>query len=109
MSIFKEDPGENSVLIPTKIVRDPNLSLKEKGFLATLYAQPEDAHFAIKEISADGKACKRTVFNKLIAKGYIVPCRTRDKNGRYGRTDLILKIPDEEEIVLVRWVDDDQA
>ena len=97
MAIYKDETGQEDVMVPIEIFQDPELGLKEIGLLATLYSLPEDYNFSIKRIRSilcNGKSSIETALWNLEAKGYVVFYRHRQENGKFGRQDMILRIPD---------------
>ena len=98
MAIFKKKHYEQFIMIPAEILRDPNLSMKERGLLCTFYSFPENWHFSLegmKRILLDGISSIRSVYQNLLRKGYVEERRNRSGDGRFGGKDLFLKIPNE--------------
>ena len=79
-----------------EILRDPDLSMKERGLLCTFYSFREDWHFSLEgmtRILCDGISSIKSAFNSLLAKGYVVKKRTRTEMGRLGEVNLYLVLP----------------
>lgn len=98
MAIFKKKHYDQFVMVPAQILRDPNLSMKERGLLCTFYSLREDWHFSLEgmeRILADGISSIRNAYQNLIRKGYVKEHRNRSDDGKFGGKDLFLKIPNE--------------
>ena len=52
MSIIKDKPQNNFTMISNRILKDKELSMKDRGVLCTLYSLPDDWEFSINGISA---------------------------------------------------------
>ena len=95
MAIKKEKCEKPYSIIPGEYLRNPDLSFKERGMMATLYSLPENWVFTIEGLAAtvnDGISVTRSTFKKLGKKGYIRQHTVRGADGRFVRTDLELFI-----------------
>lgn len=74
-------------VVDNGILRDPDLSLSERGLLCTVLALPDGWDFSVKGIAAtfhDGRDSVYSVINKLIEHGYCIRERRINKNtGRF--------------------------
>ena len=98
MGIHKGRIEKPFIITPTAIARDPDLGLKERGLLTTLYGLPEDWRFSaegLAKILKDGVSSVKATLNQLEKKGYVERRRNRTKEGWYSDEELYLKLPPE--------------
>ena len=92
MSIIKDKPQNNFTMISNRILKDKELSMKDRGVLCTLYSLPDDWEFSINGISAIVSDCPdsiRASIIKLEKLGYLTRIKSRNASGNYS-TDVIL-------------------
>lgn len=80
----------NFTVISNVFLRDKNLSIKAKGFLAVVMGLPEDWEFSIKGICAilkEGKSAIYGVIDELKEKGYCVVTKERNESGLFSGND----------------------
>ncbi len=98
MGVYREKMVKPYSTIPTVIMKDPDLSLKERGMLITLYSLPEDWRFSVEgmaKILKDGVSSIKSTLTELVAKGYVEKRRSRTKEGHFSAEDLYLRLPTE--------------
>ncbi len=96
MGVHKGRIGKPFILTPAAIARDPDLGLKERGMLTTLYDLPEDWRFSVEgmaKILKDGVSSVKTTMNELEKKGYVERKRNRTKEGWFSDEEVYLKLP----------------
>ncbi|MBO4608980.1 MAG: hypothetical protein J5696_03830 [Lachnospiraceae bacterium] len=79
-------------MISNTILKDKELSMKDRGVLCTLYSLPEDWEFSINGISAIVSDCPdsiRASIIKLEKLRYLTRIKSRNASGNYS-TDVIL-------------------
>ena len=92
MSIIKDKPQNNFTIISNRILKDKELSMKDRGVLCTLYSLPDDWDFSINGISAIVSDCPdsiRASIVKLEKLGYLTRIKSRNASGNFS-TDVIL-------------------
>ena len=80
-------------IVSQNILKDENLSLKERGLLVTMLSLPDGWNFSIKgmaKILPDGIESISSTLNSLQDKGYVVSRQIKSENGRFGRNELEL-------------------
>lgn len=80
----------NFTVISNVFLRDKNLSIKAKGFLAVVMGLSEDWEFSIKGICAilkEGKSAIYGVIDELKEKGYCVVTKERNESGLFSGND----------------------
>ena len=98
MGIHKGRIEKPFTITPAAIARDPDLGLKERGMLTTLYDLPEDWRFSVEgmaKILKDGVSSVKTTLKQLEKKGYVERRRNRTKEGWFSDEELYLKLPSE--------------
>ena len=93
MSIIKDKPQNNFTMISNRILKDKELSMKDRGVLCTLYSLPDDWEFSINGISAIVSDCPdsiRASIIKLEKLGYLTRIKSRNASGNFS-TDVILR------------------
>ena len=93
MSIIKDKPQNNFTMISNRILKDKELSMKDRGVLCTLYSLPDDGEFSINGISAIVSDCPdsiRASILKLEKLGYLTRIKSRNASGNFS-TDVILR------------------
>lgn len=93
MSIIKDKPQNNFTMISNRILKDKELSMKDRGVLCTLYSLPDDWEFSINGISAIVSDCPdsiRASILKLEKLGYLTRIKSRNASGNFS-TDVILR------------------
>ncbi len=90
-----EGPADHFTIVPNTVVRDPGLSIAEKGFLLYVLSHRRDYNLTMAQVEAEndnGDDSIRTVVKSLERKRYLHRYRTRDRLGRLGtyrwRVDL---------------------
>lgn len=92
MTIKKIEVKKNYTKISNCILRDKELSMKEKGLYCTLYGLPDGWKFSLSGLAAitlEGVDSLRTSIEKLEKHGYITWKKNRTKDGKYS-SDLEL-------------------
>ena len=95
MAVYKERNPKQYCKVPVEYLNNRELSLKERGMLATLSGLPENWVFSLTGLAVtmrDGISVIRSTYRSLIQKGYISANEVRGPNGRFGGTDLYLNI-----------------
>lgn len=90
MNKVKRVKNENFTIISNVFLKDKNLSIKAKGFLAVVMGLPEDWEFSINGICSVLKEGKTSIYNvvdELKEYGYCYVQVNRDDKGRILGTD----------------------
>jgi hypothetical protein len=86
MAVLKNKTQKNFTMISNSVLRDTELSMKDRGVLCTICSLPDGWEFSIAGLSSivpDGvDAIRKSIFN-LESTGYIARTKTRGKNGKY--------------------------
>lgn len=86
MAVLKNKTQRNFTMISNNILRDKNLSMKDRGVLCTLCSLPDGWNFSIAGLSAivpDGiDSIRQSIFH-LEDYGYIERTKTRGLDGKY--------------------------
>lgn len=86
MAVLKNKTQKNFTMISNSVLRDKELSMKDRGVLCTICSLPDGWEFSITGLSAivpDGvDAIRKSILN-LQSTGYIERTKTRGKNGKY--------------------------
>lgn len=89
-------------------LRDYRLSLKAKGLLTFILSLPETWTYTIlglARVLKEGPDAIRTTLKELEVNGYLVRKRVRDKQGRLGETEYIIReLPQEIPKDLLKWI-----
>lgn len=89
MAVLKNKTKRDNFFVVSKIfLQDTNLSLTERGLLATMHSLPEDWDFTIAgmgEILPDGESKIRSALDGLVGKGYVSKTQSKESDGRFGR------------------------
>ena len=96
MAVYQQKEKKQYIAIPREILMDPNLSMKERGLLCTLYSFREEWHYSLEGLSkilCDGISAIKNVFQSLTRKGYVITKRNRSDAGCFGEMDLYLVLP----------------
>lgn len=92
MSILKNKTNRENFLIVSKIfLQDKNLSIAERGLLATMHSLPNNWEFSVSgmtKILPDGKSKIGTALDGLIKKGYIIKKQSKTSSGCFGKNIL---------------------
>lgn len=86
MTVLKNRTQKNFTMISNNVLRDMELSMKDRGVLCTIYSLPDGWEFSIAGLSAivpDGVDAIRTSIFNLEKLGYMERTKTRDKTGKY--------------------------
>lgn len=86
MAILKNKIQKNFTIVDSIALRDPNLSMKERGLLCTIYSLPDGWHFSAGGLSSktkDGVDSIKAGLRALEAAGYIKWTKERGENGRF--------------------------
>ena len=86
MSILKNKTQGNFTMISNTILKDKNLSMKDRGVLCTLCSLPDNWDFSINGLSSIVPDCAdsiRASINNLEKLGYLVRTKTRDSEGHF--------------------------
>lgn len=96
MAVYQQKEKKQYIAIPREVLMDPNLSMKERGLLCTLYSFREDWHYSsegMAKILCDGISAIKNTFRSLSQKGYVITKRNRSDKGYFGEMDLYLVLP----------------
>lgn len=89
MAVLKNKTKRDNFLVVSKIfLQDKNLSLTERGLLATMHSLPDDWDFTIAgmgKILPDGESRIRTALDGLVDKGYVSKKQSKDNAGKFGK------------------------
>ena len=80
-------------IISSNILRDENLSIRDRGLLCTLFSLPDNWEFSIKgltKILPDGKDTIRASLQRLEKLGYLKRVQVKDSIGRFSGYDYQL-------------------
>lgn len=86
MAILKNKTQNNFTMISNNVLRDKELSLKDRGVLCTLFSLPDGWKFSIGGLSAivpDGVHAIRTSIVNLENLGYMERTKARGEDGKY--------------------------
>ena len=86
MAVLKNKTQKNFTMISNTILRDKELSMKDRGVLCTICSLPDGWKFSIEGLSAivtDGVDAIRASVIKLEKMGYMTRSKTRGKDGKY--------------------------
>ena len=87
MAVLKNRTQKNFTIISNSILRDKELSMKDRGVLCTICSLPDGWEFSIAGLSAivpDGTDSIRGSILKLEKLGYLVRTKTRTSNGKFA-------------------------
>ena len=86
MAVLKNKTQRNFTMISNSVLRDKELSMKDRGVLCTICSLPDGWEFSIAGLSSivpDGvEAIRKSIFN-LERLGYMERTKTRGKGGKY--------------------------
>ncbi len=86
MAVLKNKTQRNFTMISNSVLRDTELSMKDRGVLCTICSLPDGWEFSITGLSAivpDGvDAIRKSIFN-LEELGYMERTKTRGRGGKY--------------------------
>ena len=86
MAVLKNKTQKNFTMISNNVLRDKDLSMKDRGVLCTICSLPDGWEFSITGLSSivpDGvDAIRKSIFN-LEKLGYMERTKTRGKGGKY--------------------------
>lgn len=89
MAVLKNKTKRDNFLVVSKIfLQDKNLSLTERGLLATMHSLPDDWDFTIAgmgKILPDGESKIRSALDGLVGKGYVAKTQSKNLDGKFGR------------------------
>lgn len=89
MAVLKNKTKRDNFLVVSKIfLQDKNLSLTERGLLATMHSLPDDWDFTIAgigKILPDGESKIKSALDGLVGKGYVSKTQSKESNGKFGR------------------------
>lgn len=89
MAVLKNKTKRDNFLVVSKIfLQDQNLSLTERGLLATMHSLPDDWDFTIAgmgKILPDGEAKIKSALDGLVGKGYVSKTQSKESDGKFGR------------------------
>jgi len=91
--IVKSKETKNFAVIPNKLLRDENLSLKAKGLLCLLLSLPDDWAVykgQLQQFSSDGRDATINAFNELVDKGYIIGIKRINEKGQFDGWDYVV-------------------
>lgn len=80
-------------IVDKALTMDKSLSLRERGMMVTLLSLPPVWEFSAKGIAAilpDGKDAVTNSLKSLEEKNYIIREQTKDKDGKFSKTKLIV-------------------
>lgn len=87
MAVLKNRTQKNFTIISNSILRDKELSMKDRGVLCTICSLPDGWEFSIAGLSAivpDGTDSIRGSIIKLEKLGYLVRTKTRTSSGKFA-------------------------
>jgi hypothetical protein len=87
MQLIRRTKNDNYSTISNAVLRDSNLSLKAKGFMAMVFALPEDWDFSVNGMCKILKEKKSAIYStiaELKNAGYCVVSQERMENGRFS-------------------------
>lgn len=90
MNKVKRVKNKDYTIISNVFLKDKDLSIKAKGFLAVVMGLPEEWEFSIKGICAilkEGKSAVYSVIDELKEKGYCTVSNERDGGGLFVGND----------------------
>lgn len=89
MAVLKNRTKRENFLVVSKIfLQDANLSLAERGLLATMHSLPDDWDFTIKgmcRVLPDGEARISNALKGLRNKGYVSREQSKGDGGKFGK------------------------
>ena len=89
MAVLKNKTKRDNFLIVSKIfLQDTNLSLTERGLLATMHSLPDDWNFSIagmSKILPDGDSKIKAALDGLIRKGYVTRVQSKLPTGKFSK------------------------
>ena len=89
MAVLKNKTKRENFMIVSKIfLQDRNLSLTERGLLATMHSLPDEWEFTIAgmgKILPDGEGRIKSSLDGLVKKGYVTKSQIKTTRGRFGR------------------------
>ena len=89
MSVLKNKTNRDNFLVVSKIfLQDKELSLTERGLLATMHSLPDNWDFTIAGMATilpDGGSKIKSALDGLIDKGYVTKKQSKDSNGKFSR------------------------
>lgn len=91
--IIKSKETQNFAIIPNKLLRNENLSLKAKGLICILLSLPNDwavYKSQLQQFSNDGRDATVNAFNELIDKGYIHSIQRLNSKGQFDGWDYVI-------------------
>ncbi len=86
MAVLKNKTQNNFTMISNNVLRDHDLSMKDRGVLCTIFSLPDGWDFSIAGLSAivpDGVDAIRSSVLNLEDLGYMERTKTRGKDGKY--------------------------
>lgn len=86
MAVLKNKTQKDFTMISNSVLRDRNLSMKDRGVFCTLCSLPDGWEFSIAGLSAivpDGKDALRASLDNLENLGYMHRLKKRAKDGKY--------------------------
>lgn len=86
MAVLKNKTQNNFTIISNNILRDKELSMKERGVFCTICSLPDGWNFSVAGLSAivpDGVDSLTSSINKLISLGYMSRTKKRDSQGKF--------------------------
>ena len=90
MAVLINRTQKNFTMISNSILRDKDLSLKDRGLLCTICSLPDKWEFSIAGLSAiipDGKDAIASAIKRLEKLGYLVRTMSRNHLGKFGISD----------------------
>lgn len=91
MAILKNKTQNNFTMISNNILRDKNLSMKDRGVMCTICSLPDGWDFSVKGLSAivtDGADSISNSVKRLEQRGYLKRKKTRNK----GKFETLLEV-----------------
>lgn len=94
MAVLRNKTKRENFLIVSKIfLQDKELSLVERGLLATMHSLPDDWDFSIEgmtKILSDGKSRISSALDGLIKKGYVSREQSKSQDGKFGKNYIVI-------------------
>ncbi len=89
----KKDRQNPYVQISRKMLDDPNLSLRTKGFIAHCLSKPDDWQFYVEQLVTVLKESKTSIYSAIKEaekNGYCIKFQNRDEKGRVQKVEYII-------------------
>ena len=94
MAVFRVEKNENYTVMSNHHLRNVRLSLKAKGLLSQMLSLPPDWDYTLSglsRINKEGIDAIREAVKELEQEGYITRKRARNKSGRFGANEYVIR------------------